>query len=265
MTMLSVKTPAVQTATIRLNKAIAQAGICSRRAADRLIQDGLVRINGAVVNSPGIQIDPGKDQVLVKGRPLPSLSVQEAEHLYLAMYKPSGIVTTAKDPQGRQTVLDLLPVHLRRRRPVPVGRLDLLSEGLLLLTTDGGITLRLTHPRYDHSKVYHVLVRGQVTQDKLETMRNGMRLVEGEQLAPVQIRILRRDPPQTLLEMTLHQGINRQIRRMCRDMNLHVARLIRVQHGPVQVTGLAPGAWRHLSAKEIHDLNTLGRTPGEPS
>lgn len=256
--MPQVKTSATP-AAVRLNKAIAQAGICSRRAADQLILDGAVRVNDVLVDAPGMRIDPDKDRISVNGRPLTRPAARTEEPLYLAMYKPAGTVTTASDPQGRQTVLDLLPPRLRGRRPVPVGRLDLLSEGLLLLTTDGDLTLRLTHPRYDHAKFYQVWVRGRISHEKLETMASGMRLAEGDLLAPVQVRVLRREPPETILEMVLRQGVNRQIRRMCRDLKLHVARLIRVQHGPVRLGDLAPGAWRFVSADELRMLNTPSR------
>jgi len=145
----------------------------------------------------------------------------------------------------------------RRRRPFPVGRLDLLSTGLLLLTTDGELALRMTHPRWEHPKTYHVLVRGRVTRRKLEIMRQGMRLAEGELLAPVHARILRHVPPDpgcATLELILRQGVNRQIRRMCRDLHLHIRELHRVAQGPIHLGNLAPGAWRHLAPHEISAL-----------
>lgn len=170
------------------------------------------------------------------------------------MNKPKGVVTTADDPQGRQTVLDLLPPDIRARRPFPVGRLDLMSEGLLLLTTHGELALRMTHPRYEHPKTYHVWVKGRVSPEKLETMRSGMHLAEGDRLAPIQVRQLGREAGSVLLEMVLRQGVNRQIRRMCRDLRLHVLRLMRLGHGPVHLGNLPAGAWRHLRTQEIRHL-----------
>jgi len=239
---------------VRLNKALAQAGICSRRAADTLILNGEVQINDCVVRAPGTRVDPDKDRVCIKGEPVRLSRPDAKDHLYLALHKPSGRMTTVKDPQGRLTVLDLLPPDIRQQRPFPVGRLDRMSEGLLLLTTDGALALRLTHPRYEHPKTYHVLVRGRVSPEKLQVMRSGMTLAEGDRLAPVLVRELRCEPGGVLLEMVLRQGVNRQIRRMCRDLRLHVLRLIRMQHGPIRLGDLAPGAWRRLGPEETQNL-----------
>lgn len=253
---------------IRLNKALAQAGLCSRRAADELILDGAVMVNGTVADSPGIRVDPAADSIQVHGRAIPLAPVLSSDHLYLAMHKPPGIVTTAHDPQGRETVLDLLGPKIRQRRPFPVGRLDLVSEGLLLLTTDGELALRMTHPRWEHPKVYHVRVRGRITPEKLATMRGGMRLAEGDQLAPVQVRIIESRSPRTpdnavTLEMTLRQGVNRQIRRMCRDLRLHILRLLRVSQGPIRLGDLPPGASRALSNRELLALRASLDLPSD--
>lgn len=267
---------------VRLNKALAQAGVCSRRAADALIRDGEVRINDLVVRTPGIRVDPQKDRVCIKGEPVRLIQPGAMDHLYLALHKPKGVMSTAKDPQGRRTVLDLLPPDIRRQRPFPVGRLDRMSEGLLLLTTDGELALRLTHPRHEHPKIYHVWVRGRVSPEKLQAMRSGMILAEGDRLAPVLVRELRGQvlnldtslkaakikimgsagnvkiqdltPSCVLLEMVLRQGVNRQIRRMCRDLRLHVLRLVRVQQGPICLGNLAPGAWRRLRPEELRNI-----------
>lgn len=250
---------------IRLNKALAQAGICSRRAADALILGGEVLVNGLEVRTPGTRIDVGKDVVRVKGEPVPLAQPGALNHLYLALHKPSGAVTTVHDPQGRKTVMDMLPADLRRCRPYPVGRLDCLSEGLLLLTTDGELALRLTHPRFEHPKTYHVWVRGQVTEEKLQAMRFGMRLAEGDQLTPVQVRQLRPEADGMLLEMVLRQGVNRQIRRMCRDLRLHVSRLVRLRQGPVCLGDLPPGMWRRLTDRELHNLKQSLDMSEEPA
>ncbi|WP_244148745.1 pseudouridine synthase [Desulfonatronum thiosulfatophilum] len=251
--------------TVRLNKVLAQSGLCSRRAADEMILEGAVMVNGEVTRTPGIRIDPGRDRVRVRGKDIPLTPEKHRELLYLAMHKPPDVVTTAHDPQGRKTVMDLLSSEIRRRRPFPVGRLDLLSEGLLLLTTDGETALRMTHPRWEHPKTYHVRVRGHVTREKLETMRSGMQLAEGERLAPVEVRIIGNDGTSyrqngrhseggVILEMTLRQGVNRQIRRMCRDLRLHVLGLRRLSQGPIQLGDLPSGACRSLTPKEINAL-----------
>lgn len=253
---------------VRLNKALAQAGLCSRRAADELIQAKAVAVNGIVVASPGSRVDPATDRITVHGRAV-HLDLEDRQgHLYLALHKPPGVVTTAHDPQNRRTVLDLLPKNLRQRRPFPVGRLDLPSEGLLLLTTDGELALRMTHPRWEHPKTYHVQVRGRITAGKLNTMRTGMRLAEGETLAPVLVRVISdpsasRDTAVTL-EMTLRQGVNRQIRRMCRDLRLHVLGLCRVAQGPVLLGDLPPGANRPLTERELAALRTSLDLPRKP-
>lgn len=273
---LSMAFPPQAPQAIRLNKALAQAGVCSRRAADELILNGAVAVNETVVISPGIRIDPAVDRIQVHGRPIP-LEPRGARrqkglgaHLYLAVHKPPGVVTTAHDPQGRQTVLDLLPANLRKRRPFPVGRLDLPSEGLLLLTTDGELTLRMTHPRWEHPKTYHVRVRGRVTEDKLQVMRSGMHLAEGECLAPAAVRVItdraaRPADNGVTLEMTLRQGVNRQIRRMCRDLRLHVLALRRVAQGPVHLGQLPPGATRPLTKHELAALRASLDLSQEPT
>ena len=255
---------------IRLNKALAQAGLCSRRAADDLILAGAVMVNGTVVSSPGIRVDPAMDHVRVHGREVRLASVQSPDHLYLILHKPPGVVTTAHDPQGRKTVLDLLAPDIRSRRPFPVGRLDLLSEGLLLLTTDGELALRMTHPRWEHPKVYHVRVRGRVTPEKLTAMLDGMRLAEGDQLAPVRARVIEDRSPRApdnavTLEMTLHQGVNRQIRRMCRDLRLHIIRLRRISQGPIRLGDLPPGANRPLTGPELKVLRASLDLPLAPA
>ena len=236
---------------VRLNKFLAQNGLCSRRGADELIRQGAVTVNGQKAEA-GTKVDPARDQVAVHGKPVAPAA--EAAGLTLALHKPVQVVTTARDPQGRTTVLDLLPPEIRKLRPNPVGRLDFLSEGLLLLTTDGELCNRLTHPRHHVPKTYRVRLRGRVSDEALRSMRSGMTLVEGDVLAPVQTRVLSEAFGETLLEMILIQGVNRQIRRMCRDLNLTVLQLSRTAQGPVLLGDLKPGAWRELSPRELRDL-----------
>ena len=232
---------------LRLNKTLAHAGIASRRAADAMIQEGRVSVNGKAVIEPGNRINPETDIVTVDGKPL-SLG-DRTEYTYLLCNKPVQVVATVKDPQGRKTIMDLLPAPFNKLRLYPVGRLDYFSEGLLLLTNDGEMTLRLTHPRYHLPKTYHVTVREKPTNAMLETMRHGMTLAEGEKLAPVQVTLLSGE--KFALEMVLNQGINRQIRRMCRDLGLTVLRLVRLSTGPLSLGNLAPGAMRELTPQEL--------------
>lgn len=242
---------------MRLNKALAMAGVCSRRKADEIIFAGKVAVNGITASSPGIQVDPQNDLITVSGKPVAFLphEGQPTEHAYYMLNKPVEVVTTASDPQGRRTVLDILPEEVRQRRVFPVGRLDFFSEGLLILTSDGDLTYRMTHPRYHLPKVYEVLVRGDVTKDKLEAMRRGMTLAEGEKLAPAGVKVLDRKLfGKTLLELTLNQGINRQIRRMCRDLGLTVLKLRRTYEGPLSLGNLASGKLRTLTSSEVKVL-----------
>lgn len=247
----------------RINKYLSKCGVASRRGADALILAGRVQLNGQPVTEPGVRIDPATDQVLVDGKPVshPAASGADSKELTLLMHKPVQVVTTRSDPQGRQTVFDILPKEYRNERLLHVGRLDYFSEGLLLLTTDGTLMNRLIHPRWHLPKVYHVLVRGSVTENKLDMMRTGMTLSEGEKLAPVKVTILRRDQGAVWLEMTLKQGINRQIRRMCRDLGLTELKLIRVSLGPIALGPLNPGQCRPLTPQEVHGLRRAVSLP----
>jgi 23S rRNA pseudouridine2605 synthase len=236
----------------RLNKYLASRGLASRRKADELILAGQVRVNGVLKDTPGVLIDPLQDRVEVAGRVVgPG---DRPETLTIVLHKPPQVVSTVSDPQGRQTVLDLLPRRLRPLRLYPVGRLDYLSEGLLLLTNDGELCQRLTHPSFHLPKVYEVAVRGQVQQQALAAMRSGMRLAEGETTAPAEVEARRARSGETVLTVTLIQGLNRQLRRMCRDLGLSVLRLRRVRQGPVALGRLESGAWRPLDPEELAGL-----------
>lgn len=241
---------------MRINKYISECGVASRRGADELILAGRVELNGVKVAEPGVRVNPQSDHVLVDGKPIvhPTASGNSPLELTLLQYKPVQVVTTRSDPQGRQTVFDILPQEYRNERLLHVGRLDYFSEGLLLLTTDGELMNRLTHPRWHQPKVYHVLVRGTVSEISLQIMRDGMILYEGEQLEPVEVSILRNDAGGVWLEMTLMQGLNRQIRRMCRDLQLTVLKLIRVRQGAIALGTLNPGQCRPLTPEEVRGL-----------
>jgi len=168
--------------------------------------------------------------------------------------KPIEVVTTASDPQGRTTVLDLLPEKYKKMRPFPVGRLDYFSEGLLLLTTDGDLCYRLTHPKFHLPKGYRVTVRGRVPDAVLKTMRSGMTLEDGEKLAPVLIDLKKYTDGKQILDMTLAQGVNRQIRRMFSESDITILKLRRTKQGPLNIGSLKPGKWRELTDRELAAL-----------
>lgn len=255
---------------VRLNKALADAGVCSRRKADELIFAGQVLVNRQVAESPGQRVVPGRDAVVCQGRKieLKSTDLAGEQSTWLLLNKPVQVVSSASDPEGRQTVLDLVPAKWRSKRLYPVGRLDYFSEGLILLTDDGQLANRLMHPRWHLPRVYLVRVRPEADalplSDCLAAMRRGMTLAEGDRLAPVQVEQLAGrsgiflDEPAggrgVLLRLVLHQGVNRQVRRMCRDLGLTILRLQRVEQGPIRLGDLPPGQIRPLSAGEVRAL-----------
>ncbi len=240
---------------IRLNKALADAGVCSRRAADDLVFSGQVRVNGIVADSPGVKVFPG-DKLEVGGRVLRAGSAEPL--CWIMLNKPVHVVSTASDPQGRTTVIDLVPEQWRGLRLYPVGRLDYFSQGLLLLTNDGELANRLTHPRWHLPKTYRVLVRPEngegSVEEALSAMRRGMTLAEGDRLLPVECQRLPWSGRGVLLELVLRQGVNRQIRRMCRDLSLTVLRLRRIAEGPLSLGSLPEGCARPLTAAEVRAL-----------
>ena len=239
---------------MRLNKFLARAGVCSRRKADELIAQGQVQLNGQVVTKLGQKLDPARDNVVVAGKKISAKPVLKKKFTYILLNKPIKVITTLKDPQGRKTIVSLLPKNLQKQRLFPVGRLDYYSQGLIIMTNDGELTLRMTHPRWEHPKTYQVLVKGKINQRKIDIMSKGMVLKEGEKLAPVKVKIIWQKPDLTFLQMTLIQGVNRQIRRMCRDLELTVLKLERTAQGPVSLGTLKPGQWRYLYPEEIRAL-----------
>jgi 23S rRNA pseudouridine2605 synthase len=237
---------------MRLQKAMAWAGVASRRASEDLIRQGKVRVNGEIVTEMGVQVDPTVDQITVDGKP-----VQIApQRQYMKLHKPAGYLSVLHDDRGRPDLSDLVP-HLESLHPV--GRLDLDSEGLILLTDDGALTQRLTHPRYEHEKEYSVLVRGEPDTQALKRLREGIILEDGP-TAPAQVSRERRGvwgtapPGSSYLRLVLHEGRKRQIRRMCAAVGHPVERLIRVRIGPIRLGDLAPGAHRPLTEEEVGRL-----------
>jgi pseudouridine synthase len=225
----------------RLQKLIAGSGICSRRQAETLLREGQVQVNGCVAQL-GEQADPERDQISIAGQPLAPAPAP----LTLLLHKPPGVLCTCHDPQGRPTVLDLLPDQWRRLAGLhPVGRLDAASRGALLLSNDGDLTLRLTHPRYGHRKTYRVWVGGHPSAATLHTWRQGVPL-DGVASAPVDVRPLQHSRHATLLEVTMHEGRNRQIRRTADLLGHPVRDLLRVAIGSVALGQLGEGHWRRL-------------------
>jgi 23S rRNA pseudouridine2605 synthase len=232
----------------RLQKVMARAGVGSRRQCEELIRQGRVTVNGKVAQL-GTKADPARDEVLLDGE---RLGRAEAP-VYIMVHKPAWIISD-EDVGGRHpAVRDLVPVpgHL-----YTVGRLDLQSEGLILLTNDGDLTHKLTHPRYERPKTYHVLVQGAPTEEVLATWRRGV-ILEGRKTVPAQIRVLRKEGHDTWLEMILREGRKRQIRRVAALLGHPALRVIRVGLGPLKLDNLPAGAWRHLSRDEVEALSEI--------
>lgn len=233
----------------RLQKYLARAGIASRRAAENLISQGEVLVNGRQVEL-GTQVEPGVDVVTWRGQ----VVRLEQQKVYLMLNKPTGVVTTVSDPQGRKTVLDLLPPH--EERLYPVGRLDLDTSGLLLLTNDGDFAYALTHPKFKVNKTYRAWVQGVPDEQALRQLRAGIQLEDG-QTAPAAVRLLKRQNDRAYLELIIHEGRKRQVRRMCAAIGFPVISLQRVQFGNLTLSGLAIGSARRLSKAEVAGLLAL--------
>ncbi len=226
----------------RIQKCIAAAGLCSRRTAEQWILDGRVKVNG-VAAQLGQKADPERDRIEVDGKPLRAVDRKR----YLMLNKPRGYVCTLSDEQGRPTVAEL--VKDCGTRVFPVGRLDLDSEGMLLLTNDGEWMQRILHPSFEVDKYYLVTVAGEIdgTAERLSAMRS----IDGEPIAPARVRCLHRGRETAEFSFVIHEGKNRQIRRMCAQVGLHVKRLQRVQEHTIRLGDLKPGEWRELRAEEI--------------
>ena len=235
----------------RLNKFLAHAGVCSRREADRWIAEGRVNVNGRAVLELGEKIDPGKDRVQVNGKPVRG---EEERPLYILLNKPAGRVVSVKDPFGRPTVLDLLK-HLPAR-VYPVGRLDLDTEGALLLTNDGELAHRLMHPRYGVTKVYEVRVEGEPREEDLDKVRHGI-FLEGRRSAPARIKIVRRSHRHATLKVEIHEGRKREIRKLFEAVGFPVAGLVRTDFAGLTLDELKPGRWRYLRTAEVKRLKKL--------
>lgn len=233
---------------IRLNKFIASCGFCSRRKADEYILEGKVKVNGKVVNETGTTVTL-KDKILIDNKPLavPKLS-------YIRYYKPAGYITTANDEKGRKTIYDILPEEVKHLKPV--GRLDKESTGLLIMTNDGDLINRLTHPSIKVPKTYRVVAQGKLNLENLQTLANGIEIEDGK-IAYADSRIVEFEGKNTVLEIVLYQGLNRQIRKMLDFIGHPVISLKRVSCANIDLAGLKRGQFKYLKPKQIADLKNF--------
>jgi len=242
---------------IRLQKALADAGIASRRAAERLILEGKVTVNDRVVTQLGTKVDPQKDQIAVEGQ-----VARPKRHIYLALNKPRGFLCTKKDPEDRATIGELLPAEWQSLHTV--GRLDRDSEGLIFLTNDGEFSLKLTHPRYGVHKIYIANVVGRIEPRQIATFTQGV-LHDGEMLKADRVQLLSANNSHSVVELELSQGRNREVRRLFATLGREVADLRRVQIGPIRLGELQPGRWRFLTETEVKSLLRPARSGREVS
>lgn len=236
----------------RVQKILAQAGYGSRRSCEELISAGRVRVNGQKI-SLGDKADAGLDLITVDGRP-----VRAKEPLvYIALYKPRGVITTVTDPNDRPAVRDLVPVE---GNLFPVGRLDYDSEGLLLMTNDGDLANKLTHPRYEHQKEYKVLVASHPDEDQLSKWKRGVVLEDGFKTGPAEVKVISKQGKGTWLNVILKEGHKRQIREMGKQTGLPVVRIIRVRMGNLLLGSMKPKEWRYLTPQEVIALRNPSTT-----
>ena len=238
----------------RIQKVLADQTDLSRRAAEKLIAEGRVKVNGHPVGL-GDKMDPNVDKVSIDGKSV--RIVRKRQYVYIMLHKPRGFLTTRSDEHGRKTVMDLVQgvdAHLR-----PVGRLDKDSEGLLLMTDDGAFINLLTHPSGGVGKLYRVTVHPRATEEQVIQMSSGVVLDDGVKTQPCVIHVVTDEPERTVMEITLYEGRNRQIRRMCAAVGLEMVRLKRSAEGPVKLGMLQPGEWRELKRSEVNALRNAAQ------
>jgi 23S rRNA pseudouridine2605 synthase len=240
---------------IRLNKYLAQAGVCSRRYADVLIARGKVRVNGKNVRELGTIVQIG-DKVDVSGTPV---SVRE-DPIYLAVHKPIGVMTTMRDPQGRRTIVELIPKHLPRI--VPVGRLDYDTAGILLMTNDGELANKLLHPRFGVDKTYRATINGRLSDKDVKRLHDGV-VMDDFKASGAKVRVVSVRAGYSVVDITIHEGKNRQVRNMFEALGHPVQSLIRLRFGPVSLGDLGLGNTRELTQKELAALQRIGDGLGE--
>ena len=234
---------------MRINKYISQAGVCSRRKADELVENGNVKVNGAVMKEPGFDVKEG-DRDEVNGR----LNEGAEKPVYYLLNKPVGFITTASDEQGRPTIMDLIADI--DKRVFPVGRLDYNTSGALILTNDGDISYHISHPKHEVYKTYHALVAGPVSKEKLWKLRNGVD-IGGYVTKPARVTPIKESKNSTVLEISICEGKNRQVRKMCKAVGNPVQELERVSIGEINLGHLKAGAFRKLNPTEINYLKSL--------
>ena len=234
---------------IRLQKYLAENGVASRRKCEEYILEGRVAINGSVVTTLGSKVNPDKDTVLFDGK---EIHKQRKEHVYILLNKPIGYVTTVKDQFQRDTVMDLVKIQ---NRIVPVGRLDMYTSGALLLTDDGDFVYHLTHPKHEITKTYTVTVKGEITKEEIDKLRKGV-TIEDYTTRPAKVKILKVDKEnqKSRIEIIMHEGKNRQVRKMCEAIGRKVLSLHRSRIGVVDVKDLKIGSWRYLKKEEIESF-----------
>ena len=232
----------------RLQKFLANAGIASRRKCEELILDGKIEVNGAIVTELGTKVSE-KDIVKYNGK----IVKTEEEKIYILLNKPIGYVTTAKDQFNRDTVLDLIKIN---KRIVPVGRLDMYTSGALILTNDGEFVNMLTHPKNEIDKTYNVTVKGNVTNEDTEQLQKGVKIDDEYITKPAKVKILKIDKEKNIsrIQITIHEGKNRQVRKMCEAINKKVLALHRCKIGNIEVKDIKVGNWRYLTKKEVENL-----------
>ncbi|CAK8725713.1 Pseudouridine synthase [Candidatus Electrothrix aarhusensis] len=230
----------------RIQKIIAHAGICSRRKAEEYIAQGRVKVDGKPVTQPGLKVDPEQVVITVDGKPL-----KEEKKIYILLHKPRGYVTTMSDPQGRPIVTDLLQEI--QERLFPVGRLDLDSEGALLLTNDGALANQVLHPRFEVNKTYEATVRDLPKKSDLQRLEQGI-VLDGKKTWPAQLRILKKKKDVTVIEIIIHEGKKRQVRKMFQAVGHPVIRLKRTAYGRLQLKNLQEGRYRFLDEIDVKKL-----------
>ena len=233
----------------RLQKFLAEAGIASRRKCEELILSGKVSVNGEVITALGTKVNSEKDEVLYNGK----VVKKQDEKVYILLNKPIGYVTTAKEQFGRDKVLDLVKVN---KRLVPVGRLDMYTSGALILTNDGDFVYKVTHPKHEITKTYTVTLKGKVSDEEIELLRNGVKIEDNFITSPAKVKRIKEDIEnnRTRLEIIIHEGKNRQVRKMCEKIGKHVLALHRSKIGNIDVKDLKIGKWRYLDEKEVESL-----------
>ena len=233
---------------VRLQKFLANNGVCSRRKAEEYIQQGLVKVNGETVTELGRKINPEKDEVIFKGKKVGKVD----KKAYILLNKPIGYVTTTTDQFGRDTVLDLVKV---KEKVLPVGRLDMYTSGALILTNDGEFIYKVTHPKYEIEKTYNVTVKGIITKDEIKKLEEGVE-IEDYTSGKAKVKILKTDTEKDIsrIEITIHEGKNREVRKMCNAIGRKVLALHRSKIEDIDVKNLKLGEWRYLTSKEVAGL-----------